>query len=234
MTVKQWLIACSVSFFCLAKTTLNGQVKLNVFSHSEFFYSPNESYDTLKSFYRGYNQSNFSSNLGVSINYKLNDKLSISIGAQRVNRTFDCDCVKIIRRLSDVYYIGDNPCELRLKAKYKILQLPLSIKYSFPTSNKNIIHSFGIGNTLVYTLVRENLFYDNTGSILLKSGSAFLTFFSPEIYYELNAHLSKRVSANVSFGIREEITKQVNHAFFGKAGLGYSFGKMPKNKRKQK
>jgi hypothetical protein len=216
------------------KTSLNGQVKLGLFSHSEFFYSPNESYDTLKSFYRGYNKSNFSSNFAFSISYQLNSKLGISAGIQRVNRTFDCDCVNTIARMSTVYYIGNSSCELQLKATYRILQFPLSIKYSFSSNNQNLSHSLGIGNTFIYNLGRENLFYDSSGSLILMFGRHFITFLSPEIYYQLDTRLSKHASANFSFGIREEITKQVNHAFFGKLGVGYSFGKMPKSKRKRK
>ena len=216
------------------KTNLNGQVKLGLFSHSEFFYSPNESYDTLKSFYKGYNKSSFSSNLGIAINYRMSDRISIAVGLQRANRQFDCDCVNAIARIGTVYYIANSSCELRLKAKYKILQMPLSIKYSFPTEDKKISHSLGISNTFVYSLGLESLIYDNSGSVFMVSDGRFISFFSPEVYYELDVNLSKYLSANFTLGVREEITKQVNHAVFGKLGMGYSFGKMPKSKRKRK
>lgn len=226
MILNKFFLACLVSFFCLAKTTLNGQVQLNLFSYSEFFYSPNQSYDDLKSFYRGYNKSNFSSNLGISIDYKINRQFSISVGLQRVNRRFDCNCVNVIISKSNYYYVGDSACVLKSNAEERILQIPLSVKYSFPSQSEKYSHSLGIGNTLVYRLGRESLLYDDTGSLLLMSDRKFITFFAPEIYYALNARLSKRVSANVSFGIRGEITKQFNHAFFAKAGLGYLFGKI--------
>lgn len=216
------------------KTTLNAQVELGLFSYSEFFYSPSQSYGDLKSFYDGNNKSNYSSHLGMFIDYKINRQFSISVGLQRINRQFDCDCVNVFISKSNFYYVSDDVCVLQSKSKDKILQMPLSVRYLFPSKNKNITHSLGIGNTIIYSLGRESFLYDNTGSLNLTFGRKFISFLSPEIYYQLDASLSKRVSANLSFGIREEITKQVNHAFFGKLGLGYAFGKMPKIKQKRK
>ena len=136
MTIKKNLSICLILFLSLIRADLNGQVQLGLYSYSEFFSSPNQSYGELKSVFRSYNKSNFSSRFGISINYKINNKFRISIGGQIVNRDFDCNCVNSILRLSTVYYIGDSICELQLKAKDRILQVPLSIEYSFFSKNK--------------------------------------------------------------------------------------------------
>ncbi len=231
MKIDKILAVCFIAFFSFANTNLSGQIKLGLFSHSEFFYSPNESYDSLKSFYDGYNKTNFSSHLGMSIGFKINERISISVGVQRVNRAFDCDCVNRISQLRDIYYVSDSSCLFYLRATYRILQIPLSIKYSFPSKNNNITHSIGIGNTLIYNLGKESLIYNSFGSLNAKSLKKSIAFFAPEIYYEVDFLLSKHTSANLSLGFREEITKQFNHAFFAKVGISYSMGK---EKRKPK
>jgi hypothetical protein len=232
MTINKFLVACLILFFSLIKTDVNGQVQLGLFSYSELFYSPNKSYTDLKSFYNGYNKSNVSSHLGISIAYRINKRFNISLGFQRVNRQFNSDCISVFIGKSNFYYVGDNSCVLKSRSEDKMLQIPLSVKYLFPSRNTQFIHSIGLGNTIIYSLGRENLLYDDIGSLNISFDKKFISFFSPEIYYELDTRLSKRAFASFSFGIREEITKQFNHAFFGKVGIGYSIGKMPKEKRR--
>jgi hypothetical protein len=210
---------------------LKAQVRIGLLSHSESFYSPNESLDGAKSFGSGYNKFNFSSKLGVTIGYKINKRFSILVGGQLVDRKFDNDCIKVIMLLSNVYKLSDSTCSLGLKATYKFFQLPLSIKYSFESNNENITHSIGVGHTITYSLGREDLLYNGADSLRIKYLPNFIWFFAPEIYYELNARLMRQTFFTASFGIREEITTQLNHALFGKVGITYSF---EKEKRKHK
>jgi hypothetical protein len=213
--------------------TLEAQVQLGLFSYSEFFYAPKESHYGAKTIKTGYNKSNLSSSLGISFKYKINNKFSIYIEGQRINRDFDCDCINVIVSLSNIYYIGTSPCDLQLASTYKIFQIPMLVSYSFPTNGK-ITHSISAGNTLVYSLKRKNLLYDNIGSLEVTSIRKTISVFSPEVRYDLSAYILNHTYANLSFGIREELSNQVNHAFFAKVGMSYSFEKdKPKRRRRR-
>jgi hypothetical protein len=213
--------------------TLEAQVQLGLFSYSEFFYSPNESYHKEKLYINGYNKSNVSSLLGISLSYQINDKFSLSVGGQRINRDFDCNCINTIISISNIHSLGKSNCLLQLKATYKILQVPLSAKYTF-RSNDKFTHSIGVGNTIVYSLKRKNLLYDSLGALDETYPKRLLSLISPEVHYDLSAHLFNHTYANLSFGIREELSNQVNHAFFAKVGMSYSFEKdKPKRRRRR-
>ena len=88
-----------------------------------------------------------------------------------------------------------------------------------------MIHSVGLSNTILYSLGTEDLLYDNLWSLEIKHLKGFMSFFSPEIYYQLDVALLKHTYANLSFGIREELSHQFNHALFGKVGISYSIEK---------
>jgi hypothetical protein len=224
MKVNKYLIVCFFLFF-MTKSYLNGQIQLGLFSYSEFLHSPNGSNLGQKSFNTGYNKYNFSSLMGMSIGYKLDDKFSVFLEIQRVNRYFDHSCVNSALLKDFAYYISDTSCKYKLKAEYKILQVPISVRYSLPSINKNITHSIGVGNTIVYSLAREDLLYNNVESLNIKYRGGVISMFSPEIYYELDVLLFKHAYLNFVFGLREEMSHQFNDALFGKVGISYSIEK---------
>jgi hypothetical protein len=218
-------------FFLMCKYTAIGQVQFGLYSYSESFYSPNESFTKVRTYETGYNKSNFSTQFGGYLSFKITNLLSISVGVQKIKRRFDCDCINVTRYRDNAYYISDSSCLFKLRSKYRIIQIPLSAKYLLSSQNKLVSHSIGVGNTIVYDLTRENLIYSSTGSITETYGRYFLSMWSPELYYDLDILLQKHLHANLSLGLRMEASNQSNYAFFGKVGVSYSF---EKEKRKHK
>lgn len=228
-------IACFISsYLFLIANNLIGQVEFNLFSYSEFFHAPNESYGQEKSFDWGVNKLNFSFNIGGSFNYSLNDKLNIKMEFQKNQRTFDCDCIGWVISQASYYAIVPPPCSYKLRTNYNQLQLPLSIRYELFANQKKIKHWIGVGNKFFYGSSTTRTIYSNLVSKTYEGKPYFFWGFAPELYYQLDYNFYKKVSANAIIGVRKESFIQPNYAIFGKVGLGYQFGDTHTTKRYKK
>jgi hypothetical protein len=201
------------------------QLHLNVFSYSEFFYTPNANHSKQKIFHP--------TNIGLSIAYDFNRQWSLALGAQHVQRRFDWDCVRIGYGRTWFFIFNPDTCQYKLQVVSNEIQFPVSIIYSFRSSKEQLTHSIGIGNTIFYYF-KSNLFISNDtiSYSVPESASAFIYRFAPELFYQLDAKLYKNVSLNAIIGVRKQGFNGSNYAIFGKLGLGYPFHWTQKAKKK--
>ncbi|MBL7814986.1 MAG: hypothetical protein JNL70_08250 [Saprospiraceae bacterium] len=201
---------------------LFGQIGVSVFSYAELFHSPNESYKGQKSYQTGYNKINFSyQNYGVTINYKINKTLNANIGIQKTDRYFDCDCIDAIINRDVFYFVSSTSHRYKVAAIDKIIQIPLSLSYTFREYNKKIFHSIGFGNTLTYSLGRRNIIFDDTFSVEDRFLPSFKSFIAPDLYYNVDINMFRNLFLNLIFGFRKEPLTSSNYAVYTKVGLHF-------------
>jgi hypothetical protein len=224
------IVICLFLIFC---THLQAQIRLNLFSYSDFFHAPNESFEKIRSFSTAVNKFNFSSQMGASIDFQFNDKLNIILGIQKARQYFDCDCVGSIHSKDFEYVILSSNCLYQSKTEYNMIQIPLSLSYSF-LPNQKMIHSIAVGNTTTYNAYVKSTVFNSSAYIEYKSNLFLFSMFAPELYYKLDYNFHKKVSLNAIIGVRKESFNVPNYAIFGKVGLGYSLGSSNSSKRYKK